>query len=139
MNVIFMIIIGILIYFFIMAVEYRFVYIHLIIAFIMGLLAYNSFILYEIGKGSLYDIIFEFVVIVYSVYKFFKIKSTINRIKINVLNILSKKDNIDDDVIYLLQIGGVTSQELVTILKILMKKGEIPYIYDVDKYYNLTH
>jgi hypothetical protein len=122
-----------------MAVEYRFVYIHLIIAFIMGLLAYNSFILYEIGKGSLYDIIFEFVVIVYSVYKFFKIKSTINRIKINVLNILSKKDNIDDDVIYLLQIGGVTSQELVTILKILMKKGEIPYIYDVDKYYNLTH
>ncbi len=40
--------------------------------------------------------------------------------------------------IELLQIGRVSSQELVNILKILMEKGEIPYINNIDKYYNLT-
>jgi len=136
-GIIIMIIVGV-IYFIVLAIEYKFMYIHLIIALIALFFTYNTFLEYEMRKLSIIYSVAWFFIAIYSVYRFVKIKNKIQRIKINVLEILNKKGSIDDNIIDLLQIGEVSSQELVTILKSLMKKGEIPYIYDIDKYYNLT-
>ena len=132
-------IIGGLLLFLVSKIEYKFPFVNLIVAFIFGLIGFFAFLMYKIGHSSLFLVVILFLAAINSLWDYFRVKNKIKRIKINLLNKLSKKDIIDsNDIIELIQIGEVSSKELVTVIKNLMKKGEIPYIYDIDKYYNLT-
>jgi len=132
-------IIGGLLLFIVGKIEYKFPFVNLIVAFIFGLVGFFAFLMYKIGHSSLFLVVILFLAAINSLWDYFRIKNRIKRIKINLLNKLNKKDIINsNDIVELIQIGEVSSRELVTVIKNLMKKGEIPYIHDIDKYYNLT-
>ena len=132
-------IIGGLLLFLVSKIEYKFPFVNLIVAFIFGLIGFFAFLMYKIGHSNLFLVIILFLAAINSLWDYFRVRNKIKRIKINLLNKLSKKDTIDsNDIIELIQIGEVSSKELVTVIKNLMKKGEIPYIYDIDKYYQFN-